>query len=581
GLVAFAIAVIAVVAIWQARGPAVSAGQHAAFIDDYCADCHNAVDLEADLDLAERSLDDLAADRDIWEAVVRKLRVGMMPPSDAAQPPADQRRAVVASLEQRLDRVAAAAPDPGPTLVRRLNRTEYANAIRDLLDLRIDPADFLPPDDAAYGFDNNAEALTTSPFLIEQYLSAAGKIAALAVGDPATGPVGQTFRFRQDASQDVPIDGMPLGTVGGGRVDVVLPLDGEYQLDVRFYKSNLGAMKGLELPTQLEIAVDGERVHLASIGGDADFRALMQNITQGADAVEARSSTRVPLKAGPHEITVGFVYQGALQTSRRLQPFLRSSQDLLDVTGHPHIEFFTVTGPFDPTGAGDTPSRRRIFSCGPYAGDRWQADTRAADERACAEEILSRLARSAYRGNATERDVDVLLDFFDDGRAQSGSFEQGVQTALERLLASPKFTFRLEADPAGLESGDTHAVTGLELATRLSFFLWSSIPDETLLGLAESGELSNAAVLEQQVGRMLADDKAAALVDNFAAQWLYLRNLRSIVPNSATFPDFDDNLRQGLLRETELFVDSIIREDRSVVDLLTASDTFLNERVAR
>ena len=418
--------------------------------------------------------------------------------------------------------------------------------------------------------------LVTSPVLVEQYLNAASVVAGLAVGDPDTGPVAQTFRVRQDASQDVPVYGMPLGTVGGGTWRVVLPLDGEYRLDVRYFKSNLGAMKGLEMSHDVEIAVDGERVHFASIGGPEDFAALMRNITEAADAVEARSSTVVPLSAGAHDISVGFVYRGAVQTSRRLEPFLRSSQDILDVSGHPHIETLTVTGPFAASGPGDTPSRRRIFECDPAA----QGMPSEAAERHCARTILSRLARSAYRGTATERDVDTLLAFYEEGRA-ARDFAGGIQLALERLLASPKFTFRIESEPADVVPGAAYPVTDVELASRLSFFLWSSIPDEPLLELAERGALREPGVLAAQVRRMLADPKADALVENFAGQWLYLRNVESFVPNSVGFPDFDDNLRRAFVTETKLFFASVLREDRNVLDLMTADYTFVNERLAK
>jgi len=548
------------------------------FVASYCVDCHNRIDETGGLSLEGHELATLEADRDIWERVVRKLRVGMMPPADAPSPATEERKAVVRALEARLDSTGDPLAEPGPTLVRRLNRAEYSNAIRDLLDLRIDGTSLLPPDDSAYGFDNNAEALVTSPLLIDQYLSAAGKIAALAIGDPDTGPAAQIFRFRQDGSQDIPAPGMPVGTIGGGRVDVVLPLDGEYRLDVRYYKSNLGAMKGLELPHDVEITVDGERVHRATIGGRDDFNALMRNITEGADAVEARSSTTAMLKAGAHDVSVGFVYEGAAQTSVRLEPFDRSSQDTLDVTGHPHIETLTITGPFNATGPGDTDSRRRIFTCRPDAGIAGEAPSAA--ELDCARRILGTLARRAYRGQDTAADLETLLQFFADGRSRH-DFDRGIQLALERLLASPKFTFRVEPDPTVLAAGSVRPVSDVELASRLSFFLWSSIPDDELLDLAASGSLSEPQVLASELERMLADPKARALTDNFAGQWLYLRNLASMVPNSVGFPDFDDNLRQGLLTETELFFDHIVREDRPVTELMTADYTFLNERVAK
>ena len=557
---------------------AESPAEHQALVSRYCLDCHSAAERAGDLSLEGVELAEAGQHPEIWERVVRKLRVAMMPPSDAPQPAALERAALVSWLERRLDRAAAESLEPGPSLVRRLNRAEYANAVRDLLHVEIDATALLPPDDSAYGFDNIADALNTSPAHVEQYLSAAGKIAALAVGDPDTGPAAQTFRIRQDESQDIPVIGMPLGTVGGGMARVVLPLDGEYRLDVTYFKSNLGAMKGLEFPHEFEIAVDGERVHLATIGGTEDFTELMRNITEAADAVGKRSSTTVPLTAGAHDISVGFLYAGAQLGTTRYQPFLRSSQDILDATGHPHVETLTVTGPYKPTGPGHTASRARIFTCRP-ADTSGEAQLSSAD-RSCAEDILSALARRAYRGANTEEDVGELLAFYESGSRERG-FEGGIETAIERLLSSPKFLFRIERAPQSVEPGAAYPLTDLELASRLSFFLWSSIPDDELLVLASAGRLAEPKVYEAQVARMLADPKAAALVDNFAGQWLYLRNLDSFVPNSVGFPNFDDNLRQGLKMETELFFASIVNEDRSVLDLMTASDTFLNERVAK
>jgi hypothetical protein len=563
--------------LWLTHGArGKSAEDYRALVEHYCLDCHNSADRTAELSL--QSLDPGEPERNaaIWENVVRKLRVGMMPPSDAPQPRSEDRADLIAWLETKLDDAVRRRPDPGPALVRRLNRAEYQNAIRDLLHLEVDSTALLPPDDSAYGFDNNAEALVTSPMLVEQYLAAAGESAALAVGDPTMGPAQQVFRVRQDASQDVQVIGMPVGTVGGGSWRVVLPLDGEYRLNLGFYKSNLGAMKGLEMAHEVEIAVDGVRVHAAGIGGPDDFNALMQNITEAAEAIEARSSAVVPLRAGPHDISVGFVYAGTPLTSIRLQPFVRSSQDLLDVTGHPHLETLTVTGPYTASGPGDTPSRRRIFSCYPDA----TGPPLTAAERDCAREILSTLARRAYRGADTARDLDTLMEFYQKGYAVRG-FEGGIQTAVERVLASPKFTFRTERDPEPVAAGAAYRVSSTELASRLSFFLWSSIPDDELLDLAERGRLHDPEVLQAQVLRMLADPKAQALVENFAGQWLYLRNVESFVPNSSGFPDFDDNLRQGFLTETKLFFESILREDRNVLDLLTADYTYLNERVAK
>ena len=511
------------------------AESHAALMGKYCLTCHNnrlktgGMTLES-LDLRHPAAGNDAA-LETWEKVVRKVRVGMMPPQGAPAPTEAERGALVAWVEGELDHAAAERPHPGSVGVHRMNRAEYANAIRDLLDLKIDAASLLPPDDSTFGFDNIAETLGASPALVEQYLSAAGTIASLAVGDPGTGPAAEVIRVRQDASQNVPIEGLPIGTEGGVLVHTTLPLDGEYRLDIKYMISNLGAMKGLEMEHDVEIAVDGKRVHLATIGGHQDFTALMRNISEAEQMVEARSSTRMPLKAGPHDISAAFVYRGRLEGSTRLQPFIRSSQDNLDATGHPHIETLTITGPFNPTGVADTPSRRKIFLCTP------KARAPQAEESACARTILARLAHRAYRGTDTRHDLDRLMEFFANGRAQRG-FEGGIQAALERVLASPKFTFRTERDPAKTTAGDMHRLTDLELASRLSFFLWSSIPDDRLLDLAARGELSKPDVLEAQVRRMLADPRAHALTENFAGQWLYLRNLDGMVPKRTRVPRF-------------------------------------------
>jgi hypothetical protein len=573
-----AVAVLAVGAWLGYDRLADSPQAHQALVARYCIDCHNATDFTANLSFDHADFVHVGDHPDMWEAVVRKLRVGMMPPADAAQPGVKERTEFVAWLERRLNESAAAHPDPGPSLLRRLNRAEYANAVRDLLGVKVDSKALLPPDDSAYGFDNIADALGTSPVLVEQYLSAAGKIAALAIGDPDTGPAAQTFKIPQDESQNIPAAGMPLGTVGGGVEHVVLPLDGEYRLDLTFFKSNLGAMKGLELPHQVEIAVDGERVHLATIGGSEDFSALMRNITEAADAIARRSSTTVALTAGEHDISVGFVYDGATLGSTRLQQYLRSSQDILDATGHPHIQTLTVTGPYNATGPGRTPARDRIFVCDPRDGGA-EAPTASA-EHSCAEKILARLARHGYRGTDTADDVAELLDFYEAAR-KHGGFEAGIEAGVERLLSSPKFLFRVERVPETAKPGFAYALPDVELASRLSFFLWSSVPDDELLDLANSGKLAKPDVFKAQVARMLADPKARALVDNFAAQWLYLRNLDGFVPNSSGFPNFDDNLRQAFRTETELFFESVVKEDRSVVDLMQANYTYLNERVAK
>ena len=550
---------------------AKSATDYRPVIDRYCVGCHNERTKAGGLTLDKLDLSNVAAGAEAWEKVVRKVRVGMMPPPGASKPDPGARQALVSWLSTELDRAAAAHPNPGRGLIHRLNRTEYANAVRDLLTLDVDPSSMLPPDDSAYGFDNIADALGVSPVLLERYLTAADKIVSLAIGDPETQPAGQTFRIRQDASQDTHIEGLPLGTVGGILARTTLPLDGEYDFSIRLFRTNLGVVRGLEYEHQLEYTVDGDRVHLSQVGGDDDFKANLKNMTKAGDDVETRAHFRIPLKAGPHTISVAFLERTAAPNPLRLQPFIRSSNDTLDTIGHPHLDTFTLTGPFNPSGPGDTPSRRRIFPCRP---------TGAADEATCAQRIISTFARRAYRGMSTSADLQRLNEFYQVGR-RAGGFEKGIQVALQRMLASPKFIFRLERDPEGMAPGTVYRVSDLELASRLSFFLWSSIPDDQLLQIARQGTLHTPVVLNQQVRRMLADPKAEALVTNFAGQWLYLRNLKNFQPNSLEFPDFDDNLRQAMRRETELFFQSIVRENRNVVDLMTADYTFLNERLAK
>jgi mono/diheme cytochrome c family protein len=548
-------------------GPAT---QYRALLDQYCVTCHNERLKTAGLMLDKLDVSDPSAGSEVWEKVIRKVRVGMMPPQGAPRPDPATQRELVSWLETKLDGAAAIRPDPGRPLAHRLNRAEYANAIRDLLALDVDATTLLPPDNSGYGFDNIAEVLGLSSVLLEGYLNAAGKISAMAVGDPDTPLASETFRVRQDASQDVHLDGLPLGSVGGLLTRTVLPVDGEYQIQVRLYRTNLGVMRGLENPHQLEVSVDGERVHLGSFGGTADFQALLANPTLAADDVDSRFARRLILKAGPHQIGATFL-QVTAPRPWRLQPFVRSSTDTLDVAGEPHIDTLTVIGPFNPTGPGDTPSRRRVFFCRPVTTDQ---------EDACAHQIIARLARRAYRRPVKTRDLEPLLNFYRRGR-QAKDFERGIELALQRILADPEFVFRVEQDPPNVAPGRLYRIGDLELASRLSFFLWSSIPDDELLGIASRGTLRAPAVLEHQVQRMLRDPKSQALVTNFAGQWLYLRNLKNQIPNWLEFPDFDDNLRQAFRQEAELFFESILREDRSALDLMTADYTFVNERLAR
>ena len=540
-------------------------------VDKYCVTCHNQRLKTGGLTLDTPDLANVAAHSDVWEKVIRKVEAGMMPPAGVPRPDAATRKALVANLEGVLDRAAKASPNPGRPLVHRLNRAEYANAIRDLLAVDLDVSALLPPDDSSAGFDNNADVLGLSPVLLESYLTAAERISALAVGDPKTPPMGELFRVRQDESQDRHIDGLPIGTVGGLLIQTTLPLDGEYQFQVRLFRTNLGTMRGLEYPHQLEISVNDVRVHLASFGGDKEIASSSDNPTITGDDVDGRFTVRVPLKAGPARIGVAFLEKTHALNTRRLQSYVRSSADTIDFSGNPHIDEVILTGPFKVTGVGDTPSRRRIFVCQPKG---------AAEEQTCAQRILTTLARRAYRGDVAKDDVPTLMDFYQRGR-DGGSFDSGIDLALRRLLASPKFLVRVERDPAAVPAGGAYRLSDLEIASRLSFFLWSSIPDDTLLDVASKGGLKSAAGLDQQVRRMLADAKSQAFIDNFVGQWLQLRNLKTKQPNSHEFPDFDDNLRQSLGTEAEMFFASIMREDRSVLDLMTADYTFLNERLAR
>ena len=538
----------------------------------YCVTCHNDKLKTGGLALDRPDLADVAAHADVWEKVIRKVRTGMMPPAGVPRPNAAERDELLSSLVATLDRAARTNPNPGRPLVHRLNRTEYTNAIRDLLAVDVDVSTMLPADDSSAGFDNNADVLGVSPVLLESYLTAAERISALALGDRSLPPAGEIYRVRQDESQDRHVPGLPLGTVGGILIDTTLPLDGEYQFRVTLFRTNLGTMRGLEYEHQLEISVDGERVHLAAFGGDKEIVASSDNPTTTGDAVDGRFTARVKLRAGPHKIGVAFLEKTQALNTRRLQSYVRSSSDTIDFSGYPHIDEVILTGPFNATGAANTPSRRRLFVCTPKT---------PADETGCARQILSTVGRRAYRSDVSERDLATLMDFFRQGRKDGGSFDSGIDLALRRVLASPKFIFRTERDPAGLAQGAAYRVSDVDLASRLSFFIWSSIPDDELLDLAARGALSRQATLERQVRRMLADPKAQALVDNFLGQWLQLRNLKSKQPNSHEFPDFDDNLRQALHAEAELFFGSIIREDRSVLDLMNADYTFVNERLAR
>jgi hypothetical protein len=531
----------------------------------YCVTCHNEKTKTGDLSLDVVARGSVRDHAQVWEDVLHKLRAGSMPPPGLPRPDAAATRALMTSLATELD---TAPRDPGRPLLRRLNRAEYGNVIRDLLALEVDVKSLLPADDSAFGFDNNADLQATSPSLLEKYLVAADKVSALAVGDPTTTPAADNFFTRGDQSQSQHQDGLPLGTIGGIGVRYYFPLDGEYQFQVGLIRTNTEGIRGLELPHQLEISVDGERVFVGTVGGEADSGT--GQVTARSDATDARLRARVTVKAGSRLVSAAWVRKIGEGTNR-LRPFLRSNAGTYDSTGRPHVKFLTISGPFNPTGPGDTVSRRRVFSCRP---------TTAAAEEPCARRILTTLARGAYRRPLRAGEVDTLLGFYRDGR-KKGTFEAGIQLALRRMLASPNFVFRAEAEPSGAKAGVASNVTDIELASRLSFFLWSSMPDETLVRLAEQGQLRRSGVLEAQVKRMIDDPRADAMMQNFAGQWLHVRNLQNAAPNTDEFPDFDNDLRESLRREIELFFGAVLREDRPVIELLTADYTFVNERLAK
>ena len=566
-----------------ARSSADDAARYAGVITQYCAQCHNAR-LQTSATASGVVFDtvdfsNLQTKAVMWEKVVRKLRAGAMPPSGMPHPDAATHEGLVAWLEQRLDE-AAATPNPGRPVLHRLNRTEYRNAVRDLLALDIgDVSSLLPPDDSAYGFDKIADFLGVSQVLLERYLSAAGRISSLAVGSLDVVPGSDTYTARQDLSQDKHVDGMPFGTVGGIKATHTFPVDGEYVVQATLYRTNVDQTRGLEHTHQIEIAVDGERVFLQTIGGTppgnpggVDEAATGRGrLLSRSDAIDAQLQVRVPVKAGPRVVTAAFLQRSRAADSRKMQPY-RSSFDTYDASGYPHVRTLVVKGPFNVDAPGETPSRARIFTCRPAA---------AAQDESCARQILTTLVRRAYRQPPSTLDVNRALEFYRAGRADGGGFENGIQLALQRILASPKFVLRVERDPAAVPAGTAYRVADVELASRLSFFLWSSIPDDELLNLAAKERLRDPLVLEQQVRRMLRDERSRALVDNFAAQWLQLRNLQRVTPDNDLFPEFDDNLRTAFRREVELLFEAIMRQDRSVLDLLTADFTFVDERLAK
>ncbi|HTB16608.1 MAG TPA: DUF1592 domain-containing protein [Bryobacteraceae bacterium] len=556
----------------QAASNAPSVTAERALVDKYCVTCHSDKLKTGGLSLQSADMTNIPAGAETWEKVIHKVSLGAMPPQGMPRPDQPTLNNLVSWLETSIDHAAATNPNPGRATLHRLNRTEYANAIHDLLALDVDPAPLLPADDESYGFDDIADVLRTSPSLLERYMSASWNLSRLAVGDPNLGADTQTYRAKPDLSQNGHMEGLPLGTRGGMAIRHYFPLDGEYVIRVRLWRATADAIKGLEEVHQVEISVDGTRVKLATIGGKDEAELSYTNSGKSALEIDARLTVHVPVKAGPRTVLATFMAEGESQDDNILQPFERANLDPLDFRGLPAVDRVSITGPLNSTGPGDTPSRKLIFVCRPSGH---------ADELPCARKIIGTLARRAYRRPVSDNDLETLLSFYQKGRNEGGTFDSGIEAAIQLILASPEFLFRFEPDPLALAAGAVYHISDLELASRLSFFLWSTGPDDQLLNMATLGKLKDPAVLDGQVKRMLADPKSKALVDNFADQWLYLRNLKNINPDFETFPDFDDNLRQAMRHETDLFFGSIIREDHSILDLINADYTFIDERLAR
>lgn len=536
-------------------------------LDRYCVTCHNPRMKAGNLTLDSVDVTNPGANPQVWEKVTRKLKAGVMPPSGRPRPDALTHESMVAWLETELDRGAAAHPNPGRTeAFHRMNRTEYRNAVRDLLALEIDVDDYLPLDDASYGFDNIAGVLKLSQSLLERYLSTAKSLARMAVGGAPPAIDSDTYRLQPDTQQHARMAGLPFGTRGGTKVTHLFPQDAEYEIRLEV----AGAATALEVH-KVEIALDGQPVRTFTIGPRAQRN--WGNAYDEADKLQVR----IPVHAGPHEITAFFHQKPTVLLEQVREPFQNpriAGNDGGPGGPQPALTALRVMGPYGAAGPGDTPSRRRIFVCRPASG---------ADGEPCARRILGSLARRAYRRPVRTEDLDALLMFYRQGQREAGTFDGGIELAIRRMLAEPLFLFRIEMDPPR-QAGSvpaTYKVSDLELASRLSFFIWSSIPDDELLTLAERGRLSQPQVIRAQVRRMLADEKAESLTKNFAGQWLQLRNMDTVKPGDPFSLTFNDTLRHDLKRETELLFDSIIRENRSVVELLTADYTFLNERVAQ
>ncbi len=544
-----------------AQSPVVPPGQ-LAVLNQYCVICHNQKLKTAGLTLDKLELLPIGEHAEQWEKVVRKLRAGMMPPSGMPRPNSATYEALTVAIETELDRAAVAHPHLPAPGVHRVNRTEYANAVRSLLVLDIDPAAFLPADDSSYGFDNVVTGLEVSPALVEGYVEAAAKISRLALGHE-TGPARKIYHVREDYSQEGHIDGLPFGTRGGMLVHHYFPADGEYSISWDPVRTTVGGLYGGDSEDeQAEVLIDGARVKVFRIGKDVPIASLRD-----------KNIVRVPVKAGERTVGVTFLATTYVPNVDLNHHYHRSILDDNIVDGFtftPQVSSVTIAGPYDGTRPVSTPSRDKVFMCKPSA---------AAEELPCARKILTTLAREAYRRPITDSDTESLMNMYQAGR-NTGDFENGVERGLQFILAHPEFVFRTEGGPADVKPGQAYRISDVELASRLAYFFWSSGPDDELIRLAAQGKLRNSDVLEQQIRRMLADPRTHELVKNFAGQWLQLRVMQSYTPEGIDYPDFDDNLRQAFRTEAEMFFESVVREDRSIIDLLDGNYTFVNERLA-
>ncbi len=551
---------------------ALTIGAQTALVEQYCVTCHNDKMKAGGMSLASFDASQAASHADVTEKMIRKLRAGMMPPPGVKRPDESTIATLASSFESAVDKAAAAKPDPGWRLFQRMNRAEYARSVRELLAIDVDLTAFLPPDTISDGFDNVADTQRFSPALMEGYLRAASQISRLAVGDRNAAPGSTTYRLGRTRSQMQRVDGAPIGTRGGISVVHVFPADGEYVFRINLHNEPLGQIYGrstmtaMDLKEKIEVSINGERVALI----DLNTRMSESDPKNNLDPV----TPPMHVKAGPQRVSAAFLQNIEATPDDLLMPTENTLVDVsmgYGVTLLPHMRDFTVIGPAKVTGVSETASRRKIFTCRP---------TSAAEETPCAEDIVEALANQAYRGRAGEQDLRDLMRFYGTGRRQ-GDFENGVRLALQAILASPRFLFRLEQAPPSLRAGQPYRLGDRDLASRLSFFLWGTVPDTELLKAARAGALRTTAGLEQQVQRMLLDPRSEAMATRFAGQWLRLQDLEKIIPDYLQYPDYDATLAESMKRETELFFDSLVREDRSVLDLLSADYSFINERIAR